>query len=164
MTSAFRQSGPLGVSVVLFFIMGALWVFVWLLAVPLHKRGSSSTMLFVSGRADTAYFGDSPGELLAADPAFDKFRTMLITVNSGSLVMAGIMFMLVAWFGLGRGYPWALVSLALGVVLAVVFWALALSVYPRAGVRLTLADVPPFMWVPAVLVVPATILGWVGLK
>jgi len=31
------------------------------------------------------------------------------------------------------------------------------------GVNLTLFDVPPFMWVPAALLLPAVVLGWIGL-
>ncbi|MDX1449828.1 MAG: hypothetical protein R3246_12285, partial [Acidimicrobiia bacterium] len=37
----------------------------------------------------------------------------------------------------------------------------ALAPYRSAGVRLTLGDIPPFMWVPAIAMPAASVLGWV---
>jgi len=45
-----------------------------------------------------------------------------------------------------------------------IFWLAALRPYFRPGVNLTFGDVPPFMWVPAALLLPAVILGWIGLR
>lgn len=164
MTEPSRWWSPLGVSVALFLVIGGLWLFVGALSFPLHRRGAGAQYVFVSARADTAYFGRSPSELVGSDPAFDKLRTMMIAVIAGLLLLAGATFVFVSWFGLRNGSTWALASLSLGGLLAIALWVFALLPYVKAGVRLTLADVPPFMWVPAILLVPATILGWLGLK
>jgi len=163
MTDPFRWTNPLGVSVVLFLAIGALWLLIGLLAVPLHKRANPD-YLFVSTPTDTAYFGAAPSELAPAGSALAKLRTLLLTVISGFLLLAVVLLISVAWFGLRQGQPWALASLALGILLAVAFWALALLPYFQARVPVSLGDLPPFIWIPAALLVPATILGWIGLR
>ncbi len=163
MNDAFRWFSPLGISVGFFIAIGALWVFVGALAVPLHKR-SDADYLFVSNPTDTAYFGASPSELTPPGSALSKFRTLLLTVISGFLLLAGTTFILVAWFGLRSGQAWALAALGTGTILALIWWALALWPYFHAGIRVTLGDIPPLMWVPAFLILPAIILGWIGLR
>lgn len=164
MTEPFRWSSVLGISVGLFMIIGLLWVLIGVLTVPLHQKGADASIVFVSTRTDTAYFGDTPSHLLSSDPALDRFRTQMLTVIAGFLLLAGTLFIAVAWFGLRTRSSWALVALALGGVLAVTFWVVALLPYFRAGVRLTFADAPPFIWVPGILIVPASVLGWIGIR
>ena len=162
MTEPIRWTSPLGVSVLLFMAIGALWIVIGLLAVPLHKRANPD-YLFVSTPTDTAYFGGIPSELAPPGSSLAKLRTLLLTVISGLLVMAGVLVVSVAWFALREGHPWALATLAIGIALAVGFWALALLPYFQAQIPVTLGDLPPFMWVPAALLIPATVLGWIGL-
>jgi len=163
MASSFSWLSPLGISVGIFLAIGALWFVIGALTVPLHDRSTGSEMLFVSHSTDSAYFGASPSELLASTPAIAKLRTLLLTVIAGFLLLSGSAFMLLAWYGLRTGQPWALGTLAIGAVLAIVWWTLALLPYFRSGIRVTLGDLPPFMWIPAILVLPAAILGWIGL-
>jgi hypothetical protein len=33
-----------------------------------------------------------------------------------------------------------------------------------AGVTIRVGEMPPFQWVPAALLVPAAILGWIGVR
>ena len=162
MTEPIRWTSPLGVSVLLFIAIGALWIVIGLLAVPLHKRANPD-YLFVSTPTDTAYFGGIPSELAPPGSALAKLRTLLLTVISGLLVVAGVLVVSVAWFALREGHPWALATLAVGLAFAVGFWALALLPYFQAQIPVTLGDLPPFMWVPAALLIPATVLGWIGL-
>ncbi len=148
----------------MFILIGALWIFVGALTVPLHDRNIGSPAIFITERVDAAFFGRRPTELLTSDPALAKFRTMMLTVISGCLLLAGIMFILVAWFGLRARETWALVALAAGGALAVAWWGWALLPYFRAGVPMTFRDAPPFIKVPGILIVPATVLGWMGLR
>lgn len=158
-----KASGMLTASVVMFMLVGALWVFVGVLAVPLHKKGSEATIVFVSGRTDTAFFGKTPSEMMS-DPAVSAFRTMMITIISGGLLGAGAFLMSLTWFGIRAGHRWALWTSAVGCLLAAALWLLALAPYPKAGVKLTLGDAPPFIWLPALLLLPATVLGYLGLR
>ena len=66
-------------------------------------------------------------------------------------------------FGLARGEDWAYVTLVLGNLALAPYYALIVGRYVRAGARLRLLEVPPLMWVPAVLVPIAVVLGWIGL-
>ncbi len=159
--TGFQWLSPLGVSVALFLLIGLLWLVIGILTPFLLNQDGG---LIVTQRTDTAYFGGSPEDLLAADPALGKLRTVLLTMLSGSFISLGVTFLALAWFGLREGRPWALVTLAVAGIAAVVLWAVSLAPYYRAGVRFTLGDVPPFIWVPAFFVPAATILAWVGLR
>jgi hypothetical protein len=79
-------------------------------------------------------------------------------------VAAGILVVAMAVFALRDGERWALVSLALAGVAVLPFWVLVFRPYVAAGAALSLADLPPFMWVPAALLVPASLLGWIGTR
>ncbi|HLE13490.1 MAG TPA: hypothetical protein VI776_01980 [Anaerolineales bacterium] len=83
---------------------------------------------------------------------------------AGFLLLAGVLFISIAWFGLRQAQPWTLTSLFVAGLLALAFWALALSPYFRMGIPVTIGDLPPFIWIPAVLILPAIILGWIGLR
>lgn len=163
MGETFRWASPLGASVALFLAVGALWIFVGALTVPLHGRWGAGSV-FVSKAPDTAYFGGDPPELLARGSALAKLRSLLLTVIAGFLLLAGIAFVALAWFGLKDGQSWALATLGLAGIPAIMLWFLALSDYPRAGVSLSIGVMPPFMWVPALLTPPAIVLGWIGLR
>ena len=163
MTEPFRWTSPLGVSVIIFFAIGALWILIGILTVPLHKRAAPD-ILFVSPSTDTAYFGALPSELAPAGSPLAKFRTLLLTILAGFLLLGGSLVLSIAWFGLKQGQPWALAALAIGVLFAVAFWWLALLPYFLAGIRVGLGDLPPFIWVPTVLILPAVVLGWIGLR
>lgn len=156
-----RLLSPLGISVILFLLVGVLFLVIGVLT-PFMLKAEGG--LAVTERTDSAYFGGSPNDLLAADPALGKLRDILMTWISGCFVAMGMMFLAVTWFGLREGRAWSLATLAIAVVSAVVLWAISLLPYPRAGVRFTLGDLPPFIWVPAVAVLPATILGWIGIR
>jgi predicted small integral membrane protein len=147
----------------MFLAIGALWLFVGILTVPLLRRDSEATAVFITERVDTAFYGMSPSELLSSDPALSMFRTMMTTILAGSLLLGGTMFILVAWLGLRGGYAWALVALAVSTALGVAWWAWALRPYLQAGVPMTFGDAPPFIKTPGLLLVPATVLGWIGL-
>ncbi len=160
MAESFKWFSPLGISVALFLAIGTLWLLIGALTVPFLNKGTG----FVSQSTDEAYFGRSTSELHASDPAFSKLRTLLLTVIAGFLLLAGVLFLSLAWFGLRHGQTWALPSISLAGLLAIVFWALALLPYFRSGIHVTIGDLPPFMWIPALLIPPAIILGWIGLR
>ena len=106
-------------------------------------------------------FGSPPRDLLANDRRIAALRGILLRIVGGLLFAAGALVIAVAWFGLRGGQSWALITLVLVSAAVLPFWWVALR--PYAGVPITLADLPPFMWVPAALLVPASVLGWLGL-
>ncbi len=164
MQSNFVWLSPLGIGVILFTIIGALWIFIGVLAVPLSNRVTDPRYIFVSNRTDKIYFGGEPAELLKKNKPLSLLLKLFIAVISGFLVVAGTLVIALAIFGLKEGNTWSLVALGVGCTSAIGFWALALSPYLKAGIKLTLADIPPLMWVPALLILPAIIFSWIGLK
>ena len=164
MTESFRWVSPLGASVALFLVIGILWLLIGALTVPLHNKGIGAGTIFVSHTTDTAFFGRDASDLLASDAELRKLRTLLLTVIAGFLLLSGSLFISLAWFGLKAGFAWALPALSIGGLLAIGLWAFALLPYFRAGIPVTVGDLPPFMWIPTALIVPATVLGWIGLS
>ncbi len=159
----FQWLSPLGISVALFLLYGGLYVLIGVLAPLLLNRGIGPAILIVSSRTDSIVFGRSPSEILRDDPALFQLRTILLRMIGGLLVTAGCFHLALTWFGLRQGQTWALAALAIEGFAALPFWYLALRPYFQQGVNLTLFDVPPFMWVPAALLLPAVVLGWIGL-
>jgi hypothetical protein len=163
MDGPFRWTTPLGLSVISFLVIGALWIFVGVLSVPLHKKANPE-YLFVSTPADTAYYGADPSNLAPPGSALAKLRSMLITVLAGFLTLAGTLVIFIALVPLRQGHSWALVALVTAIVPALVLWGFALLPYVHSGVPLRIGDIPPLMWVPTVLILPATVLGWIGIR
>jgi hypothetical protein len=130
--------------------------------VALLDRDIGPALIFVSGRTDEAYFGGEARELLRSNLALAKLRTLLLRVIAGFLLLSGVIFVSLAWFGVRDGRLWAVNALGLGGVLAIACWGWALLPYVRANIRLTLGDLPPFMWIPGLLTIPAVVLGWIG--
>ncbi len=139
MEATFRWLSPLGASVVLFLLSGFLWILIGALTVPMHGRETGRGTLFTSGRADEAYFGRDVRQLMGSEPALTKLRTLLLTVIAGFLLLSGVVFVSLAWFGVRNGRLWAVITLGLGGIVAVFFWGLALLPYVQAKISLTLA-------------------------
>ena len=172
MEESFNWLDSLGISVTLFLAIGAFWILVGALGVSmLHTsmgRKIFSSMdreiIFLSPSVDEEFFGVSPEELLASNPPLAKFRTIWMTAFAGSMALAGLLFVSITWFGLRNGYPWALISLTLSTVLALFLWAFTLQPYIQAGVRFGIFNLPPFIVIPGVLIIPAVVLGWIGIR
>lgn len=159
------MSPALIASAVLFGLCGLLSLAVGLF-VPFAIRGGGSNNPGPPGlfhpRPDAVLFGSEP---LAERDAM-RVRVhgiMLFDWLSGTLVSAGILELGVVWFGLAQGQGWAYVTLVLGNLTLAPYYALIVGRYVRVGARLRLFEVPPLMWVPALLVPIAVVLGWIGL-
>jgi hypothetical protein len=159
----FVWSSPLGVGVALFLAGAAFQLFIGL-AAPIAMRMSEPRILVVSERSDTKTYGTSPKDMVAQQPALETYRNVMWTIAAGLLAAASLLQGAIAWFALRPGQTWALPALTLVGLVLVAFWGLALWPYGAARAPLTLADLPPFMWIPAALLVPATVCSWIGLR
>lgn len=113
-------------------------------------------------RPDAALFGSEPIAEHDA-PRIRVLGIMLWDWLSGTLVSAGILELAIVWFGLVRGEGWAYLTLVLAnLALAPYYW-LIVGRYVRVGARLRILEVPPLIWVPAILVPVAIVLGWIGI-
>lgn len=163
-TFHFHWLTPLGISVVLFLVYGAIYLAIGALTPIFVDSDVGSGGLIISGRTDTVVFGDTPEHIRQTNPALIQLRRITVQMLAGMLIAAGVMVVALAWFGLRQGQTWALVTLAVAGVAVLPFWYLTLRPYFAPGVSPTLGDLPPFMWVPAALLVPAVLLGWLGLR
>jgi hypothetical protein len=60
-----------------------------------------------SPRADTAYFGKPPAELVKGTPAIAELHVTLLNLFGGFLICLAIAQFCLVWFGLRAGHPWA---------------------------------------------------------
>jgi len=147
----------------LFTGVGAFWFLIGVLAAVLTGRGIGPPMIFVSERTDTALFGGPPDEVLESIPELGTLRNIAVKgVVSGLLVATGLLTATVAWFGLREPEVWALALLTIVGVAVIPYWWIALAPYREAEIALSLADIPPFMWLPAIVMPVASLLGWIG--
>lgn len=160
-------ASPLGISVALFLAAGGFLVLIGVLT-PFFVSDSATarplSALFTSRRPDAELFGGDPGALALADPVLTRLRYILLMVVAGLLVVAGVSQVGLAWFALRMGQAWALAVLTTASVVALPYWFLAIRPYVSAGVALSLSEAPPFMWLPALLLIPAALLGWIGTR
>jgi hypothetical protein len=109
-------------------------------------------------------FGRSAGEVLAESPDVRTIRRVLIRWVAALLVGIGTLELTVAWFGLRAGEKWALAALAISGLVMLPILYLSFAPFREAGVSIALREWPPYQWVPAVLIWPATVLGYLGLR
>lgn len=147
---------------ILFIICGVLWVLIGLSTPLLMDRGLTKAMLFVSPSTDSDLFGKAPDLVLASNSDLAVFRGIAIRVIAGLLVAAGILTTGVAWFALEPTVAWALGVLTVVGAVVVPYWYVALRPYREAGIALGVLDLPPFMWVPGILMPIAAVFGWIG--
>jgi hypothetical protein len=146
----------------LFVAMGGFWTLIGILTGVLTGRGIGPAFLFVSEPADAALFGEAPGQILLSNQALTTFRYVALRALAGLLVAAGLLTMGLAWFGLREARIWPLVALTVVGVAVLPYWWISLAPYRAAGIRLGLGDIPPFMWLPALLMPLASVLSWVA--
>lgn len=159
----FRWLTPLGISVILFLLIGLFHVVIGILT-PVFVRADrlTSNSLLTSTRTDTALFGASPQDLVARDRPLGLVRLVVVNWFAAYMLGLGILQVAVSWFGLRTGQSWALWSLTLAGLLLVPAIGTSLGPYARAGAMPGIGEMPPFVSI-LVLVPIATILGWIGL-
>lgn len=145
----------------LFLIAGLVWLVIGLLTPVMSETAGGRRTLFTSPASDTVLFGGPPEELLAANTDLATLRHVTFRVIAGLLVAAGLLTMSVAWFALGETEIWALGLLTVVGVAVIPYWWITFGPYREVGVKLGLFDLPPFMWVPGLLMPVAAALGWI---
>ena len=155
---------PLGFSVMLFLLHGILYIAIGFLTPIFWNRTTEQSGLIISYRTDKRFFGDEPQKIFQENTSVYKMAQVTLAMLAGMLFIAGIYIVSVTWFGLKAGLPWAYYTLAVAGIAGLPFWWLVFRPYFNAGITITLADAPPFIWVPSLLYLPAVILGWIGLR
>lgn len=154
----------LGWSTGLFVAFGVVWILIGSLTPFLHDTPMGRSTLIFSGATDTKTFGDTPANVLANEPNVAKLRSILLILVGGLLVAAGLLIVAVSWFALRAGERWALATLSIVGLAVIPFYLLAARPYLAAGTTIHFLDLPPFIWVTTALWIPASALGWWGLR
>ena len=160
----FRWLSPLGISVVLFLLLGLFHILIGVLT-PVFVRADrlTSDILLTSTRTDTALFGASPQDLVAKDRALGLLRQVALYWFAAYMVGLGILQLSLSWFGLRAGQSWALWSLTLSGLSMVPAIGMSLVPYARVGAMPGIGEMPPFI-MALVLIPIAAVLGWIGLR
>lgn len=153
----------LSAGVALFMLYGLVYVVIGALTPLMHNTSFGREMLVISPGADAALFGARPSELLRDNAQLSQLRSILLQIIGGLLVTGGVLIIGVAHFALRAGATWALAVLAIAGLVVLPFWVIVFRPYATAGIALGLGDLPPFMWVPAALLLPAIAFSWSGL-
>jgi hypothetical protein len=147
----------------LFGVSGAIRVVLAVLT-PLLFDPRAGRVIFLSTGADAVLYGALPRDLIAGDPALIQVRWTIVMALCGALAGLGILEMAVAWFLLRTAERWALIALTATGLAVLPFWWLVAEPYMAAGAVLGLGDIPPFMSIPALLLLPAVTAGSIGLR
>ena len=160
MMDGFAWSSKAGIAVVLFLVAGGVHLLIGALTPFVLRMMKPDSTLILSERSDSATYDRSTGEWMSAEPALRTYRNVVFHIVAGLLVAAGIMEILLAWFGVRAGMTWALAALTFVGGATILFWLVALMPYFEAGAPVGLGDLPPFIWIPSVAYPPAILLAW----
>lgn len=147
---------------VLFIISGVFWLIIGALSGILVDRNVGSQMVLLSPSTDAQLFGAPAQQVLADSSGVFLARYALIRWVAGFLVGSGVLVIGLAWFGLRGDEIWALAVLTVAGLAVIPYWWISLGQYRAAGIRVGLGDIPPFMWVPAILMTVGALLGWIA--
>jgi len=167
----FRWLSPLGISAMLFLGFSVICLIFGTIGPVLVRRygpGSPSASLMdwfiFSVRADTAYFGQSPTDLIKETPAVAMLHVTLINLFGGFLISLAIAQFCLVWFGLCGGHTWALWALTVSDLAVVVhYWVLVVPPFAHAF-PLEFSDLHPYALYPIIAGPIATLLGWLSLR
>ncbi len=161
----FRWLSPLGISVILFLILGVFNVMIGVLTPVFVRRPDrlTSNIILTSTRPDTALLGASPEDLLAKDRPLGLVRLVLVNWLGAYMLGFGVLQVALAWFGLRAGQSWAFWTLTIGDLAMIPAIWVSLLPFVRVGAIPGLGEMPPF--ITALILIPiAAVLGWIGLR
>jgi hypothetical protein len=151
-----------GGSVALFLLSGAVYILIGAGA-PIDGR-SATPHGFITASLDAVArrIGKSPDEL-QRERAVTTLRILLLDWTGGLMVMAGLFQLSLAWYGVRNGEGWAYGTLVAGHLAMSAFWVMITQPYRGSKAPFRLRQLPLVLWIPTCAVIPAAILGWMGL-
>jgi uncharacterized membrane protein YccF (DUF307 family) len=163
----FRWAAPLGLSVGMFLLI-SLAYFVIGLATPAAFRAHGERFalqfgLVLSARADAVVFGRPPAEIVRS-PGARATQNAVWTMIAGLYLAVAVLHAATAWFGLRTGHGWALAALVLADVAVFGWYLLAARTFAGTATHVDIADLAPYVLLPAMMLPFAAVLGWLGLR
>lgn len=163
-TFQFRWRSPLGVTVGLFLLWGALNAFLAVFVpVSLHRGGAGAVgALVLSPEADAALLGRSLADIARDDAGLNAYLVSFMDTMCAQMMAYAIVHLGITWFALRRGQAWALGIAAAGALASFIYFIPVVVTYEHLGVPV--GGLPTVLAIPAVIVLGATALGWFGLR
>lgn len=159
-----RSSALLRASVAIFLGWGVMMALGGGLGAGIVARVMRERFIFMSSPADAVFFGRPIQELYATDPALRDAAGIYMTMISAVLGAMGIAVATAAWCGLRRRSRAALVGLTITPAPIVAWFLIVRSSYVARDATITLRDVPPFVWLAALVAIVGGTLGWLALR
>ena len=168
MKNLFNWSSHYGISASLFLIISIIYILIGTIGLIItYIKGSGQVMgqFFLSKKADELIFGQSTGELTKNFPQFANYITMLMLVFCSFMIMSGIMQYGIARYGFTNGASWAYwVSVISNFMMLFVYWFLVIIPVMKK-INVSYFELwHPYAFIPTILLIPAIIFGWLGLK
>lgn len=147
----------------LFVAAGAFQLLIGILTPLAMRMGWGSGAPFLAYDADSAAFGRD-AQAWMQEPGMRAYRDTVLAAVGSVLILAGGLQAAVGWFAWREGQSWAFASIAILGAATIASWLLVLGPYFRGGASLTIATIPPFMWLYVLLWVPGVALGATALS
>lgn len=155
-------SGSLFAAAALFALYGVLSIAVGTFVPFAIRRGNSAGGFgLFHPRPDRILFGSVLVSHEIDEPLMTQ-KILMFDWLAGLMVSFGLAQLALVWFGLLRGQTWAFWSLTVADLAMGPHIFLMLRRYHRAGARPRLLEIPPVIWVPAIAVPTAVVLGWLA--
>jgi hypothetical protein len=145
------------------FLIGGLFDALIGAATPIVTRMTRPNILMLSAQSDLLLFGKNPGDLLHESTSLALLYRLTFDLIGTLLLVFGLLVAALAWFGLRHGEWWALLTLVGVEVIFIAGWIVVLSPYIQRGIPIQLGALPPNLFVPAILLIPAGLLSAIGL-
>ena len=162
--TGFHWFSSQGISVMLFLMYGGFYILIGVLTPFFSESNQEKQGVIISYRTDKKLFGEEPGKLMKDNKSLADLRKIMLPMLAAMLLVSGLLIISIAWFALRTNQAWSLIVLAIAGLVVLPYWWLVFKPYFDVGIRIRLADAPPFIWDPAFLYLPAVILGWIGLR
>jgi hypothetical protein len=115
----------------------------------------------LSAASDERMWG-KPSQALLSDRVVRDLRTHHTLVIGGLITGIAILQLFVAWYGVRVGETWAIAAFTIMGIAMLAWWVAMVLQFTRAGVRVGLGDVQPFVWVHLALWLPGVVLAWLA--
>jgi hypothetical protein len=156
----------LQVGAVLFLVGGVVDALIGALTPIVTRISMAADDTFLANpAADRSLYGESPQALIGQNAPLALLYRQTFDLIGALLFVFGLLQAAIAWFALREGHTWALWALVIADLGFIGGWGLVFAPYVRAGIPILGGTIlPPNLLVPLVLLVPATICAFIGLR
>lgn len=164
----FKWTSLLGISSIGFMTIAVVYILIGTagaIIVGTKGSGNVSGSYYYSAKVDELLFGKPIKQLNTENPIWGKYITTMMIAFCSFMIALGIMQLGVARFALPNKEMWSLIGLVVSnLVMLVIYWVvLIIPVMIKYNVGY-FELWHPYALVPTLLLVPSTVLAWIGMN